>query len=338
MRVALQGVVVRRGCRPARDTGSTRCRTGKHRRKAVVARCRCAILALFLFSALSAALIAAPPSEAATRAELRARLDRAVTRLASLRAQLAAARAALRSATAVLASATDPAASTLSLVTVSVTTASPTAGDGSAGSSTSAGTTSSDPVPTDSAPSGSVPTDPSSDPSSGETAVGGDAAAADPAATSGSEASAAAVSTADVMAAATARATAARTQIRRLSRLIRQQKERVRKARWLVNHPMQRVRGSWRYVIKTAAKRYRISAAGLYRLMMLESSGRAHARGCGGLYLGLFQYCRSTWYGAWNPYRRFGIYNGGAQIWATAYAIRSGWARRMWPNTYWRAF
>ncbi|NLG64613.1 MAG: hypothetical protein GX537_03310, partial [Actinobacteria bacterium] len=260
--------------------------------------------------------------------------DRAVTRLASLRAQLAAARAALRSATAVLASATDPAASTPSLVTVSVTTASPTAGDGSAGSSTSAGTTSSDPVPTDSAPSGSVPTDPSS----GETAVGGDAAAADPAATSGSEASAAAVSTADVMAAATARATAARTQIRRLSRLIRQQKERVRKARWLVNHPMQRVRGSWRYVIKTAAKRYRISAAGLYRLMMLESSGRAHARGCGGLYLGLFQYCRSTWYGAWNPYRRFGIYNGGAQIWATAYAIRSGWARRMWPNTYWRAF
>ncbi len=306
-----------------------------------MARCRCAILALFLFSALSTALIAAPPSEAATRAELRARLDRAVTRLASLRAQLAAARAALRSATAVLASATDPAASTPSLVTVSVTTASPTAGDGSAGSSTSAGTTSSDPVPTDSTPSDSVPTDPSSDPSSGETAVGGDvgATATDPAAASGSEASAAAaVSTADVMAAATARATAARTQIRRLSRLIRQQKERVRKARWLVNHPMQRVRGSWRYVIKTAAKRYRISAAGLYRLMMFESSGRAHARGCGGLYLGLFQYCRSTWYGAWNPYRRFGIYNGGAQIWATAYAIRSGWARRMWPNTYWRAF
>lgn len=305
-----------------------------------MARCRCAILALFLFSALSTALIAAPPSEAATRAELRARLDRAVTRLASLRAQLAAARAALRSATAVLASATDPAASTPSLVTVSVTTASPATGDGSAGSSASAGTTSSDSAPTDSTPSDSVPTDPSSDPSSGETAVGGDvgATATDPAAASGSEASAAAVSTADVMAAATARATAARTQIRRLSRLIRQQKERVRKARWLVNHPMQRVRGSWRYVIKTAAKRYRISAAGLYRLMMFESSGRAHARGCGGLYLGLFQYCRSTWYGAWNPYRRFGIYNGGAQIWATAYAIRNGWARRMWPNTYWRAF
>lgn len=281
-----------------------------------MARCRCAILALFLFSALSAALIAAPPSEAATRAELRARLDRAVTRLASLRAQLTAARAALRSATAVLASATDPAASTLSLVTVSVTTA-----------STSAGTTSSDPAP-------------STDPSSGQTTVGGDVdgAATDPAGTSGSEVSAATVSTVDVITTATAQVVAARAQIRRLSRLIRQQKERVRKARWLVNHPMQRVRGSWRYVIKTAAKRYRISAAGLYRLMMLESSGRAHVRGCGGLYLGLFQYCRSTWYGAWNPYRRFGIYNGGAQIWATAYAIHCGWGPRMWPNTYWRAF
>jgi hypothetical protein len=96
------------------------------------------------------------------------------------------------------------------------------------------------------------------------------------------------------------------------------------------------VRGDWMPIVRDAARHNRISAVGLRRLMSLESGGRAHA--ANGSYHGLYQYCWSTWRAAWNPWRGVSLYNGEAQIRATALAIHRGWGASMWPNTYPRAF
>jgi len=55
-------------------------------------------------------------------------------------------------------------------------------------------------------------------------------------------------------------------------------------------------------------------------------------------YLGLYQHSPSTWRGNWNPWRDRSIYDGVAQIWATATAIHRGYGPDMWPNTYPAAF
>ncbi len=94
--------------------------------------------------------------------------------------------------------------------------------------------------------------------------------------------------------------------------------------------------GDWMPLVRDAASRNRISATGLRRLMSLESGGRAHAEN--GSFHGLYQYCWSTWRAAWNPWRDSSLYDGAAQIRATALAIRRGWGPQMWPNTYPRAF
>ena len=94
-------------------------------------------------------------------------------------------------------------------------------------------------------------------------------------------------------------------------------------------------RGQWTPLIKIASQRYGVSAAGLKRLMILESSGNRYA---GTTYKGLYQYYPGTWRGSWNPWRAQSIYNGWAQIRATAYALRRGMGPSHWPNTYWRAF
>jgi hypothetical protein len=70
-------------------------------------------------------------------------------------------------------------------------------------------------------------------------------------------------------------------------------------------------------------------------MMMLESGGR---RTVGGMFKGLFQYYPSTWAGSWNPWRHESIYNGWAQIRATAYALSRGMGPGHWPNTYPMAF
>ena len=93
--------------------------------------------------------------------------------------------------------------------------------------------------------------------------------------------------------------------------------------------------GEWRPLIEIAAQRYDVSADGLYRLMMLESGGRRYA---GTTYKGLFQYYPGTWRASWNPWRDLSIYNGWAQIRATAYAIDRGMGPSSWPSTYYRAF
>lgn len=95
-------------------------------------------------------------------------------------------------------------------------------------------------------------------------------------------------------------------------------------------------RGDWMPIVRDAAHHSHISATGLRRMMSLESGGRVHAEN--GSYHGLYQYCWSTWRGAWNPWRHSSLYDGAAQIRATAVAIHRGWGARMWPNTYPRAF
>lgn len=94
-------------------------------------------------------------------------------------------------------------------------------------------------------------------------------------------------------------------------------------------------RGAWRPLIEIAGRRYGVSPAGLYRLMILESGGN---RTVGGTFKGLFQYYPSTWAGSWNPWRHESIFDGWAQIRATAYALSRGMGPSQWPNTYPMAF
>jgi len=94
--------------------------------------------------------------------------------------------------------------------------------------------------------------------------------------------------------------------------------------------------GPWWPAIKAAAAGEGIWAEGLYRLMMAESGGVATASN--GIDLGLFQYAPGTWKGAWNPWRSASIFDGGAQIKATALAIQQGHGPAWWPTTYTWAF
>jgi hypothetical protein len=66
---------------------------------------------------------------------------------------------------------------------------------------------------------------------------------------------------------------------------------------------------------------YRESVSRMWKVMMCESRGKVHVKG---RYHGLFQYKRSTWRGAWNPYRHRPILDPRAQIFATAKAWREG--------------
>jgi len=94
--------------------------------------------------------------------------------------------------------------------------------------------------------------------------------------------------------------------------------------------------GPWWSAIKAAAAANGVWAEGLYRLMMAESQGSATASN--GVDLGLYQYAPGTWKGSWNPWRSASIFDGGAQIKATALAIHLGYGPSWWPTTYPWAF
>jgi hypothetical protein len=94
--------------------------------------------------------------------------------------------------------------------------------------------------------------------------------------------------------------------------------------------------GPWWPQIKSAAGANGIWAEGLYRLMLAESGGSAAASN--GVDMGLFQYSAATWKGAWNPWHAASIFDGGAQIKATALAIHLGSGPSWWPTTYAWAF
>jgi hypothetical protein len=118
--------------------------------------------------------------------------------------------------------------------------------------------------------------------------------------------------------------------VRRTIPLLR---KKVRRLELLVNHPMTAApNGSWWRVIKAAASQHKLEAGALRHMMMLESGGRADC--VSGPFCGLFQYCAAAWNGRWNPYRKYSVFNGGAQIWATATAIKRGLGPQMWPSTY----
>jgi len=91
----------------------------------------------------------------------------------------------------------------------------------------------------------------------------------------------------------------------------------------------------WRPLIEIAGRKYGVSPAGLYRMMMFESGGRPAV---GTTYKGLFQYAPSTWARHWNPWHQESIFNGWAQIRATALALSKGMGPSQWPNTYPMAF
>lgn len=123
-----------------------------------------------------------------------------------------------------------------------------------------------------------------------------------------------------------------RKAVRRWKKRVEELATRVRRRERIAEWNRQ---GKWRPLIEIAARRNGINAAALYRMMLYESSGRRYA---GTTYKGLFQYLPSTWAATWNPHRGASIYNGWAQIRATAYAIKRGYGPRMWPSTYPRAF
>jgi hypothetical protein len=130
-----------------------------------------------------------------------------------------------------------------------------------------------------------------------------------------------------------------RTAIRHLKRQITALRRSIARLRFQIEYPMVRgPHGTWGRTLRLAAKKYHLSVRSLTRMMLLESGGRVRAVGGGGLFYGLFQYAPSTWKSAWNPWRNYSIFHGGAQIWATATAIHRGWGRSMWPNTYPMAF
>jgi hypothetical protein len=95
--------------------------------------------------------------------------------------------------------------------------------------------------------------------------------------------------------------------------------------------------GAWRELIERAAKKYGVNADGLYRLMMMESGGKVRAVGAGRFY-GLFQYSLVTWKDDWNPWRSESVFDGSAQIEASAYAVKKGMGRSLWGNTFPAAF
>jgi Transglycosylase SLT domain len=129
-----------------------------------------------------------------------------------------------------------------------------------------------------------------------------------------------------------------RAKIVRVQARVHRLRHKVRRLRHRLHIERATARGYYVPLIRDVARRNGLSPSGLYAMMILESGGRATAVGGGGAYMGLFQYCWSTWQAAWNPWRTSGIYDPAAQIKATAHALRRGYGPSMWPNTYWRAF
>ena len=95
-------------------------------------------------------------------------------------------------------------------------------------------------------------------------------------------------------------------------------------------------RHDWRPLIEIAGRKYGVSPAGLHRMMMLESGGQPTV--VSGPYQGLFQFTTSEWARHWNPWRHERIFDGWAQIRATALALSKGMGPGQWPNTYPMAF
>ena len=112
--------------------------------------------------------------------------------------------------------------------------------------------------------------------------------------------------------------------VKKVKGLQKRIKLRLQITSWNRNH-------QWWPLIKIACDKYHVNAGNLRHMMILESDGQHRLSG---LYQGLFQYSYATWSGSWNPWRHESIYDGWAQIQATALAISKGMGPSQWPNTY----
>ena len=95
-------------------------------------------------------------------------------------------------------------------------------------------------------------------------------------------------------------------------------------------------RGQWKPLIAIASQRYHVSAAGLTRMMTLESNGQRHVSS--GPYHGLFQFMYREWAMSWNEWRDHSIYDGWSQIQLAAKCISRGMGPSIWPLTYRMSF
>lgn len=141
------------------------------------------------------------------------------------------------------------------------------------------------------------------------------------------------VVTADEVAAQQARSARAKRLARRWTVKVRSLQKRIRTLEQIAEWNR---RGTWKPLIEIAAKRYRVSAAGLHRMMMLESTGQRHV--VSGPYHGLFQFMHREWNESWNEWRDRSIYDGWAQIQLAAKCISRGMGPHIWPLTYRMAF
>ena len=113
---------------------------------------------------------------------------------------------------------------------------------------------------------------------------------------------------------------------KRVQRIARRVREEAQIAAWERD-------AEWLPIIEIAARRYQVKADGMYRIMMRESGGLPRA-GADSAFRGLFQYWTTAWAASWNPWRHDSIFDGSAQIFATAYAIHKGWGAQFWTTTF----
>jgi predicted flap endonuclease-1-like 5' DNA nuclease len=130
-----------------------------------------------------------------------------------------------------------------------------------------------------------------------------------------------------------ARLTVAKRLERRWSLKVRELEKRIRLQRRIAEWNR---RGQWKPLIAIASQRYHVSAAGLTRMMMLESTGQRHVSS--GPYHGLFQFMYREWAMSWNEWRDHSIYDGWSQIQLAAKCISRGMGPSIWPLTYRMAF
>jgi hypothetical protein len=141
------------------------------------------------------------------------------------------------------------------------------------------------------------------------------------------------VVTADEVAALQARLTSAQHMVHRWDVRVRRLERRLRRLRQIA---LWNRRSQWKPLIAIASQRYHVSAAGLTRMMTLESNGQRHADS--GPYHGLFQFMDREWAMSWNEWRGHSIYDGWSQIQLAAKCISRGMGPSIWPLTYRMSF
>ena len=265
-----------------------------------MSRCKSlpAILAILIVATALVSVATPPQAEAAT--SLKGRLRAAKRALRHSNHRLTTARAALAAAIAAASTATSTADAT---ATAATPTPSPSPTDPMATTS---------PTPTDVTPTPSPsPTDVTATPSPSPVAP--------PLLATGPSV--------DELRARVVRVRrAVRTWERRVHRLAKKYRLQQQMADWERS-------GTWMPIIRIAAAKYHVRAAGIYGVMMRESGGQRYA-GSSSPYKGLFQYHTGTWTASWNPYRHDSIYDGSSQIFATCYAVSRGMGPSMWTTTF----